>query len=384
MAARIYTHLWLEMQRFAGSPVSNAATQQSTVPGHTDETLTCDFDYELPKSLIAQYPARQRSASRLLVVNADGHFQNRCFSELPSLLRPNDVLVFNDTRVIPGRLYGYKESGGKVEILLERILNQGSALVQIKASKSPKPATVIRLRNDTELTVESRHDDFYRVRSNEPIQTKFEQHGLVPLPPYISRAADERDKSRYQTVYAKRPGAVAAPTAGLHFDRALLNEIDALGVRRGFLTLHVGSGTFQPVRTEHVLEHKMHGEIFSVDQHLVDQINQVRKVGGRVIAVGTTTVRALESVACEPGGLVPTQGETHLFIAPGYPFQVVDALITNFHLPRSTLLMMVCALGGKERVLCAYEYAVRNEYRFYSYGDAMWIERPPAMPAHAV
>ena len=353
------------------------ATAQSVLTSESTAQLRIDdFDYELPKSLIAQYPAKRRSDSRLLVVGAESEvFNDAMFIDLAGLLRPDDLLVLNDTRVIPARLHGHKESGGKVEILLERILDEHTALVQIKASKSPKPATIIHLENGEFLTFESRRDEFFVIRSNSMMQTMFEQHGLVPLPPYINRMADELDESRYQTVYANKPGAVAAPTAGLHFDERLFDEIDKVGADTAFLTLHVGSGTFQPVRTENVSEHRMHTELVTVSQELVDKIQHARNAGGRVVAVGTTTVRALESAANNSDDIMSLHGETDLFITPGYDFKVVDALITNFHLPRSTLLMMVCALGGYKRVMRAYEHAADKRYRFYSYGDAMWIER---------
>jgi len=364
------------MQRLVNAVMAQSTAQTVLTSESAAQLRIDDFDYELPESLIAQYPAKRRSDSRLLVVGAEKEkLSDSAFTDLPSLLCPNDLLVFNDTRVIPARLHGRKESGGKVEMLLERILDEQTALVQIKASKSPKPDTAIHLDNDGILIVESRRDQFFVIRSNRSMQTIFEQHGLVPLPPYISRIANRQDQSRYQTVYAKQPGAVAAPTAGLHFDEQFFDAIAKARIETAFLTLHVGSGTFQPVRTENVSEHRMHGEVVSVEQELVDRIKQTRREGGRVIAVGTTTVRALESAAANSGDILPLHGETDLFITPGYKFKIIDVVITNFHLPRSTLLMMVCAFGGYNRVMRAYKHAVNNHYRFYSYGDAMWIER---------
>ncbi|WP_147651678.1 tRNA preQ1(34) S-adenosylmethionine ribosyltransferase-isomerase QueA [Vulcaniibacterium gelatinicum] len=334
-----------------------------------------DFHYDLPPELIAQAPLPERSASRLLVVPpAPAPFADRRMRELPELLAPGDLLVFNDTRVIPARLYGRKASGGAVEILIERLLGGNEARAQIGASKAPRPGSRIALEAGGEAEVLGREGGFYHLRFHVPeaFDAWLARAGHMPLPPYIQREAGEADAERYQTVFAREPGAVAAPTAGLHFDQPLLDALAARGVEFGRLTLHVGAGTFQPVREEEVSRHRMHSEWFNVGAALVEQVRAARARGGRVVAVGTTVVRALES-ALDDGGLRPYAGETSIFIVPGYRIRSVDALITNFHLPESTLLMLVSAFAGRERILAAYAHAVRARYRFYSYGDAMLL-----------
>jgi S-adenosylmethionine:tRNA ribosyltransferase-isomerase len=334
-----------------------------------------DFHFELPPELIAQAPLPERSASRLLLVPpAPAPFEDRAMRELPDFLRAGDLLVFNDTRVVPARLYGAKESGGRVEILLERITGQAEVRAQIGASKSPKPNSRIVLDDGTALTVLGRDDEFYRLRfdTEEPLEQVLQRAGHMPLPPYIHRAADISDDERYQTVYAKHTGAVAAPTAGLHFDEALLDALRARGVEFGHVTLHVGAGTFQPMRAERLADHVMHREWLNVGAALCQQVARVRAAGGRVIAVGTTVVRSLES-ALRDGELKPFAGDTQIFIFPGYRIRSVDAMLTNFHLPESTLLMLVSAFAGRERILAAYRHAVAQRYRFFSYGDAMLL-----------
>lgn len=335
------------------------------------------FSYELPPELIAQAPLSRRGDSRLLWLDAPrGTVADLRFAELERLLRPGDLLVFNDTRVIPARLFGHKDSGGRVELLVERVLDEHTVLAHLRASKTPKAGTRLRFEPALDALVEQREGDLFRVRfeAGEPVLALLERHGHMPLPPYIRRADEQADRERYQTVYAREPGAVAAPTAGLHFDQELLAALQARGVGQAFVTLHVGAGTFQPVRAEHIEEHRMHSEYVVVEEAVVDAVAETRARGGRVIAVGTTVVRSLESAA-RAGTLRPLSGETDIFIYPGYEFQVVDALLTNFHLPESTLLMLVCAFGGYEPVMQAYRHAVAESYRFFSYGDAMFISR---------
>jgi len=329
-----------------------------------------DFDYDLPDSLIAQYPLTDRRGSRLLVV-ADG-IDDRRFSELPALLRAGDLLVFNDTRVIRARLDATKETGGRAEILIERVVGDRSAVAHIRASKSPKAGGRLLLPGDAEAEVTGREGEFFALTFSVDVMPYLDEYGEVPLPPYLNRAADESDIDRYQTVYAADPGAVAAPTAGLHFDEAMLAETMAAGVGHAWVTLHVGAGTFQSLREEQIEENRLHSERVAVSQQCCDAVHATRAEGGRVIAVGTTSVRALES-ASATGELRPFVGETDLFILPGYKFRAVDAMITNFHLPQSSLLMLVSAFAGKERVLSAYRHAVREKYRFFSYGDAMFL-----------
>lgn len=334
-----------------------------------------DFHYELPPELIAQEPLPDRAASRLLVVPpGEGPFEDRVFRDLPDLLAPGDLLVFNDTRVIPARLFGQKPTGGRVEILIERLLGGSEARAQIGASKPPKPGMRIALDAGGEAEVAEREGEFYRLRFHVPesLEHWLLHAGQLPLPPYIQRAPGQNDAERYQTVFARRLGAVAAPTAGLHFDEALLQTLRARGVEFGHITLHVGAGTFQPVRTDDLQQHRMHSEWLNVGAELIEQVRQTRARGGRVIAVGTTVVRALES-AMHEGSLQPFAGETQLFIFPGYRIRSVDGLITNFHLPESTLLMLVSALCGRERIMAAYRHAVAQRYRFFSYGDAMLL-----------
>jgi S-adenosylmethionine:tRNA ribosyltransferase-isomerase len=336
-----------------------------------------DFDYVLPPELIAQHPARERTASRLLHLDGNtGSRTDRLFGDLPQLVRPGDLLVLNDTRVIKARLRGTKSTGGSVEVLIERVLDAHHALTQIRASHAPREGSVLHLAQGLRATVLARRGAFFRLRFDDTrdIFTLLELHGATPLPPYIDRAPEPRDEERYQTVYARAPGAVAAPTAGLHFDSSLLAALEAKGAALAWITLHVGAGTFQPVRAADVREHTMHSEWYEIPQATVEAIRTAQTRGGRVLAVGTTALRALE--AASPDGEVrATKGETNLFIFPGYRFQVVERLITNFHLPRSTLLMLVSAFGGIAAVRAAYRHAVQARYRFYSYGDAMLIER---------
>ena len=334
-----------------------------------------DFDFHLPPELIAQAPLPERSASRLLLLDVERQtLQDRLFRDLPGLLRAGDLLIFNDTRVLPARLYGRKESGGAVEILLERVTGAHEAIAQLGVSKKPKEGGRIELADGSHAVVLGRDGPFFRLRfeSTEPLERLLRRLGEMPLPPYIERHADAADMERYQTVYAREPGAVAAPTAGLHFDEATLATLRAQGVEFGYVTLHVGAGTFQPVRSEDIKDHQMHREWLNVGAGLVEQVRKTRARGGRVIAVGTTVVRALES-ASRDGQLMPFAGETQIFIFPGYRFSSIDGLITNFHLPQSTLLMLVSALAGREFVLQAYRHAVEQRYRFFSYGDAMMI-----------
>lgn len=333
------------------------------------------FAYDLPSDLIAQRPPPQRSASRLLhLTGAGGGLADLKFTDFPSLLRPGDLLVFNDTRVVPARVLGTKPTGGQVEILLERVLEGRRILAHVHASKALRADAAVALPGNAEARFVARREDLFELElSVEPL-AYFERHGSMPLPPYIERAADAEDASRYQTVYAREPGAIAAPTAGLHFDAAMLARIAELGVDTAHLTLHVGAGTFQPIRVENLDEHRMHAERVVVSAATCASIAQARERGGRVIAIGTTVVRSLESAAAS-GALAPFDGETRLFIRAGYEFKVVDALLTNFHLPESTLLMLVCAFGGYESVMAAYRHAVAQRYRFFSYGDAMFLSR---------
>lgn len=336
------------------------------------------FHYHLPQQLIAQSPTLRRVESRLLVLGEKpGQYQDTHFAQLPEFIHPGDLLILNDTRVIPARLTGTKtETGGKVEVLVERIEDEHCVWAQLRASKAPKTGTRIVLEQELHCQVLGRRDDMFHLRFDgpRPVMELIEQYGHVPLPPYIQHSDTNQDRERYQTVYAKHPGAVAAPTAGLHFDQALLQRLEHQGVGIDTLTLHVGAGTFQPVRVDNILEHRMHPEHVTVSESLCQRIHQTRQQGGRVIAVGTTVVRALES-ATQTGALAPFSGDTSIFIYPGYRFQVVDGLLTNFHLPESTLLMLVCAFGGYQAVMAAYRHAVQENYRFFSYGDAMLLHR---------
>ncbi|MCO5120980.1 MAG: tRNA preQ1(34) S-adenosylmethionine ribosyltransferase-isomerase QueA [Burkholderiaceae bacterium] len=339
-----------------------------------------DFDFELPPALIAQRPAASRSASRLLHLRrgTDGRPQldDRVFGELPSLLRAGDLLVFNDSRVIPARMHGHKSSGGRVELLVERILGPAEAVVQLRASKPPQPGSTLRF-GEAVATVLGRDGGFWTLRFDRPLGPLLEAIGRLPLPPYIEHEPDAADRLRYQTVYAREPGSVAAPTAGLHFDEALLAALAEAGVKRAFVTLHVGAGTFAPVRTENLAEHRMHVERCRIDEAAARAIADTRTAGGRVIAVGTTALRTLESAADESGAITPGVRDTDIFITPGYRFRVVDRLLTNFHLPRSTLLMLVAAFAGLDTIRYAYAHAIAQGYRFFSYGDAMLLDVEP-------
>lgn len=332
------------------------------------------FHYDLPRELIAQEPLSRRSDSRLLhLALSGGGYHDRRFRDLPGLLRPGDLLVFNDTRVIPARLFGRKETGGRVEVMLERLLSDSECLAQLRVSKPLRAGGVILLDDGSRIEVAGREGAFFRlVLTGGGLSEKLQSLGHVPLPPYIDRDDTPEDAERYQTVYARRPGAVAAPTAGLHFDRDLLAELDERGIQRTTVTLHVGAGTFQPVRAEDIEDHEMHAEYLEVPAAACEAVAETRRRGGRVVAVGTTAVRALESAAAG-GELQPFAGDSRIFIYPGFRFQVIDGLLTNFHLPESTLLMLVSALAGRERILSAYRHAVRARYRFFSYGDAMLI-----------
>jgi S-adenosylmethionine:tRNA ribosyltransferase-isomerase len=337
-----------------------------------------DFNYLLPDELIAQKPLASRDASRLLCMNRDtGQIIDRQFTDFIDLIHADDLLVFNDTKVIPARLFGKKSSGGKVEILIERIVDDRHAIAHIKASKSPKAGAVLELDNGYYCEVQGREDDLFKLEFTgvDNVLNLLEEIGHIPLPPYITRADDESDTQRYQTVFAKQAGAVAAPTAGLHFDEAMMEKIKVKGVQTAFVTLHVGSGTFQPVRVENLADHLMHKEYFIVSSETVTAVEQTRARGGRVIAIGTTAVRALES-ASRSGELVTGFGDTDLFITPPhYEFKSVDAMLTNFHLPESTLLMLVSAFAGYQPIMNAYQHAIKQSYRFFSYGDAMFLSR---------
>jgi S-adenosylmethionine:tRNA ribosyltransferase-isomerase len=341
-----------------------------------------DFDYPLPPELIAQAPLPQRSGSRLLVLDGGtGHYQDRRIDELPLLLLPGDLLVFNDTRVLPARLPARKTSGGRIEIFLERVLAGSRALVQLRDSKSLSPGLLLHTDGGA-VRIIARRAEHWEVELPADAQEFFEQYGQVPLPPYIRRAPEDSDRERYQSVWARVPGAVAAPTASLHFDAALLAALEARGIARVALTLHVGAGTFAPLRGEDLDAHQLHSERYEISSATAAAIERTRQSGGRIVAIGTTVARALESAVCD-AALRPGAGETALFIRPGYRFQVIDALLTNFHLPQSSLLMLVCAFAGREQVLAAYRHATLARYRFFSYGDAMLIfpQAPSGAPA---
>jgi S-adenosylmethionine:tRNA ribosyltransferase-isomerase len=332
-----------------------------------------DFDYVLPPQLIAQAPLPERAASRLLVMKGPA-LEDRRFVELPDLLAPGDLLVMNDTRVLHARLFGRKDSGGHIEVLVERVTGEDEVLAQVRASKPPKAGSRLQLEDALEVEVLGREGEFYRLRFAGSAQELIERHGHLPLPPYIERAAAQADESRYQTVFAREKGSVAAPTAGLHFDDALLARVKERGIDTAHVTLHVGAGTFQPVRVHDLSQHKMHRERWQLPQATVDAIAATRARGGRVVAIGTTTLRTLESAALG-GALKAGGGDTDLFVTPGFPFRVVDLLVTNFHLPKSTLLMLVSAFGGTDAIRAAYAHAISQGYRFFSYGDAMLIHR---------
>jgi len=341
-----------------------------------------EFHYDLPPELIAQAPLASRGASRLLVLGgANGRIEDRRFPDIVDLLEPGDLLVCNDTRVLRARLFGKKASGGRVEILLERATGAHGALVQIKASRSPKPGTDIELEDGATARIERRLGNLFEISIDRDILAYVDSYGQVPLPPYIARSPAPDDEDRYQTVYARAPGAVAAPTAGLHFDTDLFDALAQKGVEHAFLTLHIGAGTFAPVRSQRIEDHALHEEWLQVPASLCRKIEATRSTGGRIVAVGTTTIRSLETAALG-GELKPFQGESRLFIYPGFKFRVVDALVTNFHLPESSLLMLVCAFAGYSQIMTAYRHAVRQRYRFFSYGDAMFVTR--AGEAHAV
>lgn len=333
-----------------------------------------DFDFDLPEELIAQFPPAVRGDSRLLHVTASGTLHDRRFHDLPTLLRPHDLLVMNDTRVIKARLFGRKDTGGKVEVLVERVLGDLEALAFIRASHAPQPGARILLADELAVDVLARQDDLTRLRFPRPVLDVLDAFGRLPLPPYIAHTPTTEDEARYQTVYADQPGAVAAPTAGLHFDDAMLDTLREHSIRTAQVTLHVGAGTFQPVRVDAVADHRMHSERYTIPQATVDAIRQTRDRGGRVVAVGTTSLRALEAAA-QAGELRAGSDETDIFITPGYRFRVVDALVTNFHLPRSTLLMLVSAFAGIGAIRAAYAHAIQAHYRFFSYGDAMFLEK---------
>jgi len=375
-----------------------------TAPPATPPNLTISqFDYALPEELIAQFPAPERSASRLLHLDAGGRIHDRQFADLPQILRAGDLLVFNNTRVIKARLHGRKASGGKVEILVERLTSSHTALAHIKASKSPKAGGLLVVGQagdgcgEIAIRVTGRQGALFELAFAQAVMTVLDACGQLPLPPYITHTPQAQDTERYQTVYAHQPGAVAAPTAGLHFDEAMLTQLREQGVQHAFVTLHVGAGTFQPVRVETLADHVMHAEWYSVPPETLTCIQATRAAGGRVIAVGTTSVRALESAALESAQpqkpsvrrndapldappQAPLQGDTRLFITPGYRFRLIDALISNFHLPRSTLLVLVSALAGLDPIQRAYAHAIAQRYRFFSYGDAMFIESPHTCP----
>ncbi len=340
---------------------------------------TQDFDYYLPAELIAQFPAEQRTSSRLLYLDSiSNQQQDALFSNLPNYLRAGDVMVFNDTQVIKARIFGKKDSGGKVEVMVERVLDDRHVLAAIRASHAPKPDSRLLLADAIPVTVIARESEFYTLRfeHEKTVSELLECYGQLPLPPYIARPATAADEARYQTVYARNSGAVAAPTAGLHFDTGMMDRLRAMGVIIVYVTLHVGAGTFQPVRVENIADHTMHSETFHIPQATVDAIEQAKSTGGRILSVGTTSLRALEACASlHRGQLVAGYGDTQIFITPGYRFQVAERLLTNFHLPCSTLLMLVSAFSGMDNIQRAYQHAVAAQYRFFSYGDAMLIER---------
>ena len=341
-----------------------------------------DFSFQLPNELIARHPMPDRSASRLLSLDGQtGMLNHLNFSNIVDLINADDLLVFNDTRVIPARMHGEKETGGKIEVLVERVLDEKSFLAHVRSSKSPKPGCKLRLENSVDALMVARHGPLFEIHidNEKSVLDVLENIGHMPLPPYIDRPDDDADKERYQTVYNKNPGAVAAPTAGLHFDQNILNQLQDKGVDFAFVTLHVGAGTFQPVKVDNILDHQMHSEYAQVSQEVVDKIIATKKRGGRVIAVGTTSVRSIESAAqatlAQGKELAPYFSETNIFIYPGYEFQLIDAMVTNFHLSESTLLMLVSAFSGKENIDHAYKVAINEKYRFFSYGDAMFLTK---------
>ena len=341
-----------------------------------------DFSFQLPNELIARHPMPDRSASRLLSLDGQtGALNHLHFSDIVDLINADDLLIFNDTRVIPARMFGEKETGGKIEVLVERVVDDKSFLAHVRSSKSPKPGCKLRLENSVDALMVARHGPLFEIHidNEKNVFDILDDIGHMPLPPYIDRPDEDADKERYQTVYNKNPGAVAAPTAGLHFDQKILDQLQAKGADFAFVTLHVGAGTFQPVKVDNILDHQMHSEYAQVSQEVVDKITATKKKGGRVIAVGTTSVRSIESAAqatlAQGKELVPYFSETDIFIYPGYEFQLVDAMVTNFHLPESTLLMLVSAFSGKENIENAYQAAIDEKYRFFSYGDAMFLTK---------
>lgn len=338
-----------------------------------------DYHFDLPPALIAQHALEERTASRLLCLDGKtGDIVDRVFSDLPDLLMPNDLVVFNESRVIPARMFGKKATGGAVELLVERVVSEKVALCHVRASKSPKPRTKIFLEGGISALVMGRQEALFELEftGDGSVFDMLDKHGHIPLPPYIERADQESDRARYQTVYAREPGSVAAPTAGLHFDAAILEKIKAKGIKTAFVTLHVGAGTFKPVQCDNLEDHVMHAERVDVSRHVCDLITQTRAAGGRIIAVGTTVVRSLESAA-KSGQIKPYSGDTQLFITPGWDFKVIDVMVTNFHLPGSTLLMLVSAFAGYQTTRNAYTHAIEKAYRFFSYGDAMFITPSP-------
>jgi S-adenosylmethionine:tRNA ribosyltransferase-isomerase len=341
-----------------------------------------DFSFDLPEELIARYPMQERTASRLLSLQGNsGELKHLKFTDIVDLVHENDLLIFNDTRVIPARLFGEKETGGKIEVLVERVLDDKSFLAHVRSSKSPKPGCKLLLEKQVDALMVKRHGPLFEIHIDDKhsVLDVLESIGHMPLPPYIDRPDEDADKERYQTVYNKNPGAVAAPTAGLHFDNTILNKLEAKGVDLAFVTLHVGAGTFQPVKVDNILDHQMHSEYAQVTQKVIDQILTTKAKGGRVIAVGTTSVRSIESAAqatlAKGKPLAAYFAETDIFIYPGYKFQLIDAMLTNFHLSESTLLMLVSAFSGKQNIKKAYELAIENRYRFFSYGDAMFLTK---------
>lgn len=338
-----------------------------------------DFSFDLPDELIARFPKKDRTSSRLLSLDGPtGEISHKVFSDILELVNENDLLIFNNTRVIPARMFGQKASGGKVEVLVERVLDEHRVLAHVRASKSLKPGNEVILEGKAKATMIARHDTLFELEfdHSKNVLDTLNDIGHMPLPPYIDRPDDEADRERYQTVYGEKPGAVAAPTAGLHFDEPLMAALKNKGVKMAFVTLHVGAGTFQPVRVETIDEHVMHSEYIEVPQDVVDAVAQTKASGGRVIAVGTTSMRSLESAAKIHGGKLDTYfGDTDIFIFPGYQFNVVDAMVTNFHLPESTLIMLLSAFAGYDEVMAAYQHAIAQKYRFFSYGDAMFVTK---------
>ncbi|WMN58343.1 tRNA preQ1(34) S-adenosylmethionine ribosyltransferase-isomerase QueA [Pseudoalteromonas xiamenensis] len=338
-----------------------------------------DFSFELPDELIARFPKQERSSSRLLTLNGNsGEIAHKVFTDILDYIEPNDLIIFNNTKVIPARMFGQKASGGKIEVLVERVLDEHRVLAHVRASKAPKAGAKLLLEGKVDATMVGRHGELFELHFDceQTVFDVLEDIGHMPLPPYIDRPDNDSDKERYQTVYGEKPGAVAAPTAGLHFDEPLLEKLKAKGVDMAYVTLHVGAGTFQPVRVDSVEEHVMHSEYIEVPQDVVDAVKATKAKGGRIIAVGTTSVRSLESAAKAHGGELATfYGDTDIFIFPGYQFNVVDAMVTNFHLPESTLIMLVSAFAGQDHIMNAYDVAIKEQYRFFSYGDAMFLTR---------